>query len=404
MLPTVSDHLQKVTLQGERECDKDSGCWPGWQRPARPRSRWPGRSQRTQRARRAAAGAAGAAARSHPVYVSPHGHAGRADRSCRTARYRSINRAIAAVPRGGTVIVCRGHYRAQAVITKSLALIGRHAVINAHGQKPISKKLPGSSGVVVYQARNVLVSGFTVVHAGFDAILVARSRNVLVQHNTLRHNGDVGVDFNGTTDSLAQHNVSEFNKGGGFLIADDLGPAHSNAIERNIARRNPGGCGVIVAGHSTAGVWSNYIAYNVITFNGLNRKAPGAGVVIATEVKHERVSGNVVLGNYIRGNGLSGMTIHAHQPGQNLNGNEIIRNNIGRNNLLGDPIGLAPPVKAHPDMRRTGILVGSSSRLHVLIQGNYIHNNHYGIYLNGRIHAVIRHNRFHRVRVHIKVA
>jgi nitrous oxidase accessory protein NosD len=345
-----------------------------------------------------------AAVRSHTVYVSPHGAAGKADRSCRTARYRSINRAIAAAPRGGTVIVCRGRYRAQAVITKSLALIGRHALINAQGQKPVSKKLPGSSGVVVYQARNVEVSGFTVVHAGFDAILVARSHHVLVQHNLLMHNGDVGVDFNGTTDSLARRNVSEFNKGGGFLIADDLGATHGNAVTWNIARRNPGGCGVIVAGHSTAGVWGNYIAHNLITSNGLNPKSAGAGVVIATEVKHERVSGNVVLGNVIRGNGLSGVTIHAHEPFQNLTGNKIIGNDIGRNNLLGDPIGLAPPVKARPDMRHTGILVGSSSRLHVLIQGNYIHNNHYGIYLNGRIHAVIRQNRFHRVRVHIKVA
>lgn len=49
--------------------------------------------------------------------------------------------------------------------------------------------------------------------------------------------------------------------------------------------------------------------------------------------------------------------------------------------------------------------VGECDRgLHVLIQGNYIHNNHYGIYLNGRIHAVIPQNRFHRVRVHIKAA
>ncbi len=141
-----------------------------------------------------------------------------------------------------------------------------------------------------------------MVHAGFDAILVARSHHVLVQHNLLMHNGDVGVDFNGTTDSLARRNVSEFNQGGGFLIADDLGATHGNA---------------------------------------LNPKSAGAGVVIATEVKHERVSGNVVMGNVIYGNGLSGVTIHAHEPFQNL---------------------------------------------------------------NGRIHAVIPQNRFHRVRVHIKAA
>jgi hypothetical protein len=51
------------------------------------------------------------------------------------------------------------------------------------------------------------------------------------------------------------------------------------------------------------------------------------------------VSGNVVMGNVIHGNGLSGVTIHAHEPVQNLNGNEIVGNKIGRNNLLGDPIG-----------------------------------------------------------------
>jgi hypothetical protein len=62
------------------------------------------------------------------------------------------------------------------------------------------------------------------------------------------------------------------------------------------------------------------------------------------------------------------------------------------------------PGQGPPDRRHTGILVGSSSRLHVLIQGNYRHNNHCGGYLNGRIHATIRQNRFHRVRVHIKVA
>ena len=132
--------------------------------------------------------------------------------------------------------------------------------------------------------------------------------------------------------------------------------------------------------------------------------AAGAVTRPHTVYVHERVSGNVVIGNVIHGNGLSGVTIHAHEPFQSLNGNKIIGNNIGANNLLDDPIGLAPPVKAHPDRRHTGILVGSSSGPHVLIQGNYLHNNHYGIYLNGRIHAVIRHNRFHRVRVHIKVA
>ena len=350
-------------------------------------------------------GATAADAASSRVYVSKHGRMGNSDRSCATARYRHINQAIAATPRGGTVIVCGGTYKVQAVVTKSLALIGRgNATINARGQKPISKKLPGGSGVVVYGARNVEVTGFTVENAGFDAILVARSRRILVSHNLLRDNGDVGVDFNGTSDSLATHNLSEHNKGGGFLIADDLGPTHYDAVTWNEATRNPGGCGVIIAGHSTSGVWGNYVAHNLLTFNGLSKKSPGAGVVIATEVKGERVSDNDVADNEIYGNGLAGVTIHSHVPGQRMSGNQIVSNDIGKNNIVGDTIGLAPPAHNHPDLRTTGILVGASSKIRVWIHGNYIHSNWYGIYLNGRIRAHIYHNRYHRVHKRIKVA
>jgi hypothetical protein len=350
-------------------------------------------------------GASAADAASSTVYVSKHGRGGNSDRSCAAARYRHINQAIAAAPKGGTVIVCGGTYKVQAVVTKSLALIGRgNATIDARGQKPISKKLPGGSGVVVYGTRNVEVTGFTVKNAGFDAILVGRSRRVLVSHNLLEHNGDVGVDFNGSSESLATHNLSEFNKGGGFLIADDLGPTHFDAVTWNEATRNPGGCGVIIAGHSTSGVWGNYVAHNLITFNGLNHKQPGAGVVIATEVKGERVSDNDVADNEIYGNGLAGVTIHSHVPGQRMSGNQIVGNDIGKNNIVGDTIGLAPPVTNHPDLRTTGILVGASSAIRVWIHGNYIHSNWYGIYLNGRIRAHIFHNRYHRVHKHIKVA
>jgi nitrous oxidase accessory protein NosD len=350
-------------------------------------------------------GATAASAASSTVYVSKHGHAGASDRSCATARYRHINQAIHAAPRGGRVVVCGGTYKVQAVVTKSLALVGRRgATIDAKGQKPISKKLPGGSGVVVFGAKNVEITGFTVKNAGFDAILVARSRRVLVSHNLLRNNGDVGVDFNGSSDSLATHNLAEFNQGGGFLIADDLGPTHFDAVTWNKATRNPGGCGVIIAGHSTAGVWGNYVAHNLITFNGLNHKQPGAGVVIATEVKGERVSDNDVADNEIYGNGLAGVTIHSHMPGQGMSGNQIVGNDIGKNNIIGDTIGLAPPVTNHPDLRTTGILVGASSALRVWIHGNYIHSNWFGIYLNGRIRAHIYHNRYHRVHKHIKVA
>lgn len=339
------------------------------------------------------------------AYVSPHGSLSKSGRSCRTARYSSINKAIHAVRAGGTVVVCRGTYYTQAVIDKSLELTGLPgAVINAKGQKPLhGLPVPGGSGVVVVLARHVLVRGLTVIDAGFDAILVARSSDVRVTRNTLLHNGDVGVDFNGSSYSLADHNVSKYNAGGGFLVADDAGRTGHDEVSWNVASRNPGGCGVIIAGHTTAGVTDNLVAHNLLTYNGTNPKSSGAGVVIASEIKNETVADNTVWDNVIYGNGLSGVTIHSHFNGQHMSGNRIIGNDIGTNNTVGDPIGLGPPVKNKPDLRTTGILVGSSSRIKVLISHNYIHHNYYGIFIEGRVRPTLDSNRFHRVVVAVKI-
>jgi parallel beta-helix repeat protein len=336
------------------------------------------------------------------VYVSPHGSPHNAGRSCRTARFRSINAAIADVRSHGTVIVCRGTYHTQAVIKKPLTLIGERAVINAKGQKPVLPKLPGGSGIVVLGTRHVTIEGFRVTGAGFDAILVALSAHVRVTGNVLEHNGDVGVDFNGTSFSSASHNIAKFDKGGGFLVADDVGAARGNTVSWNVASHNPGGCGVIIAGHSKFGVRDNRVAHNLLTYNGTLPKLSGAGVVIATEVPGETVSGNTVAANRIYGNGIAGVTIHSHVKGQNLNGNRIVRNWIGTNNVVGDPIGLGPPAKNVADRRTTGILVGASSRVHVTISGNHISRNWYGIFLEGRVSATLHRNHFRRVHTPVK--
>jgi nitrous oxidase accessory protein NosD len=321
----------------------------------------------------------GVASAAVTVYVSPHGKSTHSDTSCKTAAFSRINRAIHQVGPGSTVVVCRGTYHTQAVVEKSLRLIGRPgAVINPKGQKPLkigTTKLPGSIGIGVLETSDVRVSGFKVIHAGFDAILVALSSHVRVTHNLLLHNGDVGVDLNGTKFSSAEHNTSKFNTGGGFLVADDVGPSSHDVVGWNVASRNPGGCGVIVAGHSTMGVTHILVEHNWLTFNGTNPKSSGAGVVIATEVPKETVADNTVYANIIYGNGLAGVTIHSHVKGQHMSGNRIIDNLIGTNNTVGDPIGLGPPVKNKPDNRTTGILVGASSKIKVLISHNHIRRN-----------------------------
>src|ERR1700742_8473 len=68
----------------------------------------------------AATATAAQASTHHTTYVSPHGHATASGRSCGSARFASINTAVAATGAGGTVVVCRGTYHEQVVVTKPL--------------------------------------------------------------------------------------------------------------------------------------------------------------------------------------------------------------------------------------------------------------------------------------------
>jgi Right handed beta helix region len=328
---------------------------------------------------------------SHLAYVSHSAKHG-VDTSCKTAKYRDINTAIAAVGAAGTVVVCAGTYDEQVVVTKSLKLFGRGATIDAKGQKPLKigpQTLPGSIGIGVLGTSGVQVAGFRVTGAGFDAILVAASSNVLVSGNYLWGNGDVGVDINGSSHTQAVHNYSIHNEGGGFLVADDIGSSSHNVVGWNTATRNPGGCGVIVAGHSTAGVRGTVVIDNWLSYNGtLKSSGGGAGVVIASEVPGETVANTIVEGNHIWDNGLAGVTVHVHEPNQDFNGTQIKGNWIGQNNTLGDPIGLfsstAKNAKDHavPDTRTTGILAATASSVTgTLIANNHISDNHYGVFL-----------------------
>lgn len=339
----------------------------------------------------AEASADGSAHLSHVVYVS-HSAKNGADNSCKTAKYRNINTAIAAVSAGGTVIVCAGTYDEQVVVAKPLSLDGRGATIDAKGKKPLKigpETLPGSIGIGVLGTSRVRVRGFRVTGAGFDAILVAASSHVLASGNYLWGNGDVGVDVNGSSYTQVTHNYSARNKGGGFLVADDIGASSHNLVGWNTATRNPGGCGVIIAGHSTAGVRDNLVIDNWLSDNGtLKSSGGGAGVVIASEVPGETIANTIVEGNHISGNGLAGVAIHAHEPNQNFNGTQIKGNWIGQNNTLGDPIGLfASTAKnaknfAVPDIRTTGILAATASSVTgTLIANNHISDNHFGIFL-----------------------
>jgi len=374
----------------------------------------------------ATAGAAQAAA-GGTVFVSPRGVAAGAGTSCYSARYSNINTAIAAAGSGGTVVVCPGTYHEEVVVTTPLTLIGRHATINAKGQPPLSvagMTLPGSDGIAVLKTSNVSISGFTVTGAGFDAILVGASSHVSVSRNRLVNNGTfvnlqqggsgVGVDLNSSTWSSATGNVALNNEGGGFEIADDIGPASHDTVAWNNESGSYDGCGVIVAGHSAAGVTDNLIAYNSVSSNATAKGTMGSGLLLASEVPGETMTGNIFTGNRAWDNGLAGITIHVHLPGQHFNDNKFINNWIGVNNVVGDPIDLVTsPTSttnvAVPDLLTTGILAATASQVSgTVIAGNTIVGDHYGIFLEALKSALpspvagLGSNRFYRVHQAVK--
>jgi hypothetical protein len=382
------------------------------------------------------------------LYVSPYAWPWGADRSCRSARFRTIQSAVNAARPGSTVVVCKGTYHEQVVISKPLSLWGQRATIDQKGVTPTFQvTIPGLGTATIFAAvvmlsSDIRFSGFTVTHAQGEGILAAGlgsdisgisiSRNAVV-HNDLGGGvppastyfqcaaqgqvpGDCGegVHFTGVAYSQITRNYIADNSGG-VLLSDDTGPTHNNLVANNVVTGNASDCGITVPGHnpnalnakgqpqpSVAGVYRNIIRGNVVTNNG--NKGEGAGVLFANAGPGTASYDNLVQGNYIAGNELAGVTMHAHTipPGafEDLNGNRVIGNAIGKNNLGGDPLD-AP---ASPeDLATTGILVFSGGTpVTVTIAFNHIFNNHFGIWLSKPVTASgLRTNAFTNVTIPI---
>lgn len=384
---------------------------------------------------------------SRTLYVSPTAKAGAADRNCASAAYSKIQSAVDAASRGGTVVVCRGSYTEDVIISAPLTLVGRRGAV-VHGSQTANGKCeqlgpsgPGTApclaGITIKSGR-VTVQGLTVTGAIGEGILATGSlsghsiSHVVISGNRVVGNdtsgiippaktspypqcvevneipGDCGegIHLMGVTDSKISHNFISGNSGG-VLLTDEFGPTHNNVIEHNVVTKNEFDCGITAPGHnplaldasgnrqpSKAGVYKNVIRFNKITNNGL--KGEGAGVLFANATAGTASYDNLVEHNYISGNELSGVTMHAHPVGagqfEDLSGNRIVHNTIGKNNVGGDPDA--------SDSSTTGILVYSGTvQVKVTIAHNRIANNKYGIWLGvgGHVTANMRHNVFQHV-------
>jgi len=382
-------------------------------------------------------------------YVSPSGKTGAGDRNCESAAYSTVQSAVDAASTGSTVVVCRGTYTEDVIVSTPLTVTGKpgaviHGSSTANGEcQQLGPSGPGSApclaGITI-KSSHVTVQGLTVTGAIGEGILATGSlaggsiSDVLIQNNHVVGNntggippsttspypqcaavgqvpGDCGegIHLMGVAGSSVSHNFVSGNEGG-VLLTDEFGPTHGNVVDHNTITKNLFDCGVTAPGHnpnalnssgtpepSKAGVYENVIEHNKITDNGL--KGEGAGVLFANASAGTASYDNLVRFNNISGNELSGVTMHAHTlaPGQfeDLSGNRIVHNTIGENNTGGDPLdGTAS------DPSTTGILVFSGTvPVKVTIAHNRIRDDHYGVWLGvgGNVMATLSHNVFHHV-------
>ena len=157
------------------------------------------------------------------------------------------------------MIVCRGTYNEDAVVTRPVTLVGLGAVINPSSpvlqtNSPVYAQA-GNNGLTVLSG-GVTVRGFTVTGATGDGVLAAGDRSVF-QGLTSNHNGGIGINLAGSSYSLVKGNVTDDNVGGGIQLANDAGglPQFAGAtsshdiVANNVASGNVAGCGIIVVDH-----------------------------------------------------------------------------------------------------------------------------------------------------------
>ena len=322
------------------------------------------------------------------IYVSPTGGVSGDNSSCAQASQSSIQTAVDLITTGGTVVVCAGTYQESVTVSQRLTLKGDGApVIDATGH---------TFGISL-GADYVTVDGFVVQNAQVDTenensipgdgIVTAAlteggpvvANFATIINNVARNNDGNGIDVESSHGAVVSNNRSGKN-GVGINVVADFGPAYDNVISNNVANRNGGGCGIVLADHSGAGVYSNEVSGNTANWNGLDspvapNASSGSGIILATPAPNGMVKDNRVVNNMFRGNGHAGIALHAHTSGADFSGNYLAYNNISRNNTHYD----------YKDKHTTGIYLGSVDPLKIRAVRNYIHGNYYGIFMAGDI-------------------
>lgn len=294
--------------------------------------------------------------------------------------YCGIQKAVNKVPSGSTIIVERGVYREEVVISnKHLTIKGQgdgdgdadDAIINAWGR---------DHGIVVsgWRTAGTMIEGMTVEFANKEGVLVSSTTHVTIKYNHIAYNGRYAIGITGAnaannpdyealhligvTNSAVRGNWVGYNYDGGIYLTNETGPSTGNWVVNNTVEYNKVDCGITLAAHvPNAGVSWNYVENNTSKGNG------AAGILIAAGAPHTTATHNRIIGNRSINNGLPGVYVVGHSAGDNVNWNFIERNYIAGNG------GETGPASTH-----TGILVAQTAPLgygvHPIYETNILYN------------------------------
>lgn len=345
------------------------------------------------------------------IYVSPTATPAGDNSSCAQASETSLQTAVDSVSPGGTVVACAGTYPGFLNITTAqITLRGEGAaIIDANGAGVgvgIGADYVTVKGLTVENAKadaQTQLPGDGIVTAGLVNNVPTPGNFATITGNHTVNNEGAGIDLESTHNSTAGDNVSRHN-GIGINVADDLPdangkplPAFDNVISGNTTNDNPGGCGIVLADHTGAGVYSNKVIGNVAARNGLGtptapNASSGSGIIFGGAVPNAIIKNNLVENNVFYKNGHGGVAIHGHAPGADFSGNRIVHNVFGKNNLRDD----------YKDTKSTGIYLGTVGTITMRIAHNLIENDTIGIFTAGDVTLKgVSTNTFRDVRHHV---
>lgn len=215
-------------------------------------------------------------------------------------RYGSVQEAIDAVARGGTIIIEAGEHTGGLTIWKPLTLKGAGERLGT--LKGRTNQAPVIS--IIAEAENVRVEGLTI-RGGRDGILVYSS--VSVQENTISGNGQSGIRQRGLAQTTIQGNKILFNQSG--IVIKDSARA---IIEGNTISENRW-VGIGMGGSAHATVEGNTISWN---WEGIRMWDSASAIIRANTIRKRWIGIHMwdsaqatIEGNAISENGDKGISL-----------------------------------------------------------------------------------------------